>query len=533
MTCWHLKRKLFGAGFAPAVIMFSLIHFIDLSVLLSFFIAFRSIHGYQRRKGLPYPPGPPGWPIIGNLLDILPTTPWLVYTEFSKKYGHIVSYRVLGKDVVVLSTTKAIKDLLEKRGDIYSGRPIIPFFDMMEWDWMVPFTNYGEAWHRGRKALDRGLRPNGAAAYRPMQQERVRVLLTRLLATPNDWRDHVELFQGELILDMTYGYEAKGRGDRRLDVAIRLGEFGTQCVLPGALLVNELPFLRHIPAWLPYISYKPLAEFGRKMGQEVVYEPMQFVKKSIASGTARPSLALEHFQEIEKLSGSERGEAEKTLAGALASLYTAGADTTVSSMVSLLVACLLRPDVQKKAQDEIDAIVGRERLPTFEDRPRLPFVDAMCQEVMRWQPVVPLAVPHMASEDGVYEGFFIPKGALIIGNTWALLRDPSIYPEPDAYKPERFLNPDGSLRDDPLLLSAFGYGKRICPGRHFVDTTLFIYAASLLSVFRIEDVQDGQGRRSEYKYGGQVIRRPELFPCSIIPRDKRAEELIIADTMAR
>jgi len=88
----------------------------------------------------------------------------------------------------------------------------------------------------------------------------------------------------------------------------------------------------------------------------------------------------------------------------------------------------------------------------------------------------------------------------------AIFRDPSIYPEPDAFKAERFLNPDGSLRDDPLLSSAFGYGKRICPGRHFVDTTLFIYAASLLSVFRIENVQDSQEKQPEYKYSEGIIR---------------------------
>ena len=96
-----------------------------------------------------------------------------------------------------------------------------------------------------------------------------------------------------------------------------------------------------------------------------------------------------------------------------------------------------------------------------------------------------------------------PGGSdLIFGR--AVFRDPSIYPEPDVFKPERFLNPDGSLRDDPLVTSAFGYGKRICPGRHFVDATLFIYAVSLLSVFRIE--QDGQEKKREYKYSPLIIR---------------------------
>ena len=131
----------------------------------------------------------------------------------------------------------------------------------------------------------------------------------------------------------------------------------------------------------------------------------------------------------------------------------------------------------------------------------------------------------------------------------AILHDAALYPEPDVFKPERFLNPDGSFRDDPILTSAFGFGKRICPGRHFVDATLFIVVTSLLSVFNIERACDTEDLPSDYAYTGFLIRyvncsgglkiadlassRPKPFPVSIVPRDKRAEELILADTMAR
>jgi hypothetical protein len=131
----------------------------------------------------------------------------------------------------------------------------------------------------------------------------------------------------------------------------------------------------------------------------------------------------------------------------------------------------------------------------------------------------------------------------------AVMRDPAVYPEPDDFKPERFLSPDGILLDDPILTTVFGSGKRICPGRHFADATLFIVVASLLSVFNIEKVPDPEGRPFVYSYVNSIVRcstsispykgtndpgsRPNSFPCSIIPRDKRAEELIIADEMAR
>jgi len=205
-------------------------------------------------------------------------------------------------------------------------------------------------------------------------------------------------------------------------------------------------------------------------------------------------------------------------------------------MMTFFVAMLLHPGIARRAQTELDSITGRDRLPAFDDRPRLPFVDAVCKEVFRWQPVTPLGVPHATIKDDIYNGFLIPKGAIVIANSWAILHDPTIYPEPelpDVFKPERSLNPDGSLLDDPILTSSFGYGKRICPGRYFADATLFIIVASVLSVFNIERKEEAGGQPFEYSYRGTVISRPNPFPCSINPRDKRAEELIIADAMTR
>jgi cytochrome P450 len=131
----------------------------------------------------------------------------------------------------------------------------------------------------------------------------------------------------------------------------------------------------------------------------------------------------------------------------------------------------------------------------------------------------------------------------------AIFHGPDIYSKLVDFKPERFPNPDGSFRDDPLLSLAFGYGKRICPGRHFVDTTLFIFVPSLLLVFSIQKAQDDQGHLEDKykvtvtryiraglsfrKWGNKHASRLEPFSCSITPRDKRAEKLIIADTMAR
>jgi hypothetical protein len=127
----------------------------------------------------------------------------------------------------------------------------------MGWQWVVPIARSGERWQRGRKLLDRGLRPGAAALHRPMLQARARVLLTRLLTDPQRWEGHIDLsidfsfvfyhvsehlfsFQGESILAMTYGYEVHGHEDRMIDAAKRMHKFGAEKILPGALLVNYI-----------------------------------------------------------------------------------------------------------------------------------------------------------------------------------------------------------------------------------------------------------------------------------------------------
>ncbi|KAH9967250.1 cytochrome P450 [Russula dissimulans] len=509
---------------------------LDLFAVLLFLTSIRAIRDHQRRRGLPYPPGPRPLPIIGNLLHIPKEYSWLAYTQFSKTYGDIFSLHVFGQVIVVLNTAKVAKDLLEKRGDIYSDRPVNPFFEMMEWDWVLSTARSGDHWRKGRRILDRGLRPGGAASYRSMIQARAHAFLSRLLANPDQWETHIEFFHGELILATAYGYEAHERDDVMIETSKRVNQFGIEHMLPGALLVNDIPLLRHIPEWLPWFSYKPLARYGHHLGNQAVYPPIQFVKKSMLDGTVLPSLALENFQELDNtgLSGSDRDKAEEAISGALATMYAAGADTSTAVMKTFIVAMLLYPDIQKKVQAELDSFVGRERLPNFEDRPNLPFIDAVCKEVTRWRPITPVAVPHAVTEDDVYAGFFIPKGeSCFLNESAAILHDPSLYPEPDVFKPERFLNPDGSSRDDPVLVSAFGFGKRICPGRHFADATFFIGVASVLSVFNIERGKDGGDKLSDYTYTGFLVSGPDPFPCTFVPRDEDARKLILADSIAR
>jgi len=236
------------------------------------------------------------------------------------------------------------------------------------------------------------------------------------------------------------------------------------------------------------------------------------------------------------LVGSERQKQEEVVGVAMGSIYLGGIDTTISMMTSLFLALVHYPQVQRRAQAELDIVIERDRLPTFDDRSRLPYIEALCKELLRWQMVAPIGVAHLSSKDDVYKGFFIPKGSIVLANGWAILHDPELYPDPEEFKPERFLNEDGSVRDDPTLSIAFGIGKRICPGRHFIDSTIFIVASSVLSVFNVMKAKDENGNEIPLKAPASHINgfivHPEKFECSIVPRDKVADDLISANALS-
>ncbi|KAN0126201.1 O-methylsterigmatocystin oxidoreductase [Lactarius tabidus] len=255
------------------------------------------------------------------------------------------------------------------------------------------------------------------------------------------------------------------------------------------------------PVQLSRMFYEPLTRLGRELGRRTVDDPTDFVKNAMRDGTAASSLAREQLLEVESLNGPEHQ---------------------------------IQEDIVKRVLGSMYQVVSRDRLPTIKDRSRLPYVEAICKELLRWQMVVPLGVPHASTEDDIYRGFFIPKGSIIITNSWGILHNPDLYPDPETFNPERFLNKDGTFRDDPTISLAFGGGKRICPGRHLVDAALFIVTASVLSAFDVTKARDENGHEIPVNPMidvDSVVCHPVKFECSITARDKIAEDLITENVL--
>ncbi|KAF5335162.1 hypothetical protein D9611_010866 [Ephemerocybe angulata] len=133
-------------------------------------LIFRALYRWSsgtNRSGLPYPPGPKGYPVINNLFDIPMNKEWEVYRELSKKYGDIMFFKVFNTPIMILSSQKVALDLFEKRSAIYSGRPhSVMMHELLSMDNFFSLLNYGSWWRRHRRAFHQNFYPNAIPQYR-------------------------------------------------------------------------------------------------------------------------------------------------------------------------------------------------------------------------------------------------------------------------------------------------------------------------------------------------------------------------------
>lgn len=317
----------------------------------------------------------------------------------------------------------------------------------------------------------------------------------------------------------------KENNDPFVDLANRAMDQFSRSTATGAFMVDIIPSLAKVPEWFPGAGFKRMAREWHATLEEMASAPYKFVKDQMTADNATKSFTSD-LLEGRTLSVEE----DHVVKWSAASLYSGGADTTVSSIYSLFLAMLLFPSVQKKAQAEIDTVVGPDRLPSFSDRHSLPYMEAFTKEILRWNVVAPLAVPHRVIEDDVYEGYYIPKGSLVIPNIWFMLNDPQRYANPSEFNPERFLGNDGKEPETDPRTICFGFGRRICPGLHLADASIWISAVMTLAVFDISKVvKNGVEITPEVEPSSGTVSHPKPFECSIKHRSMKALELIQQD----
>ncbi|KAF9072162.1 cytochrome P450 [Rhodocollybia butyracea] len=492
-----------------------------LAAFVAFMISVCAVWIHSGKRGLP--PGPKGWPLIGNIFDIPKGAMHVGYMKMAKDYGSDVLYlNMAGSPMLILNSVEAVEDLLVRRAAIYSDRPRFPMIgELCGWDFALSLIKYGDQWRRSRALFAKQFSPSSVQAYhKPCIVENVHLFLNRLLNAPEEFQDHLVLLSAGIVLATTYGIYLRDRNNPYLQSAERAVQGFSEAALPGAYLINTFPILEYIPEWFPGAGFKRKAKVERANVKGMIGDTIEFVKKSMADGTARSSMASRALQEM-KDDKSWSEEKETLLQNVAAALNT------------IILGLVLNPDVLRKGQTAVDAAIGKStRLPNFDDEGKIPYVDALIMEGLRWRPIVPLGLPHYTTEEDMYRGYYVPANAIIIGNTWAILHDPATYgSNVDQFCPERFLNSDGTLSSKvPYPSAAFGYGRRICAGKGIAQHQLWIAVASLLACFDISQGVDGETSGAEAKpsteYVNKVLSYPSPYRCNIEPRSKTVACLI-------
>ncbi|KAF8210955.1 cytochrome P450 [Mycena galopus ATCC 62051] len=472
---------------------------------------------WRPKSKLPLPPGPKKLPLLGNLLQMPSEREWETFMQWSKDYNSdIIHLNVAGTSIIVISSAEAANDLLEKRSALYSDRPSMP---------MV-----GELMGRkDRQLLHQALNPVAARTYHPKARAACHELLRRLLRDPTDIMEHLRHVAGNTIMSVAYGINVLPQDDPFIAMAGAAIHTAVDASVPGRFLVNIVPALKYVPEWFPGANFKRKAREWRKMFSDMIDLPFADAKRIIASGNAPISFTSVSLSTIDPESEDKEKEeqAVKVIAG---NLYFGGADTTVSALGTFILAMLSNPESQKKAQAEIDSVIGDSDLPDFKDEDSLIYVSALVKEVLRWRSVTPIAIPHFLTAEDEYKGYRLPAGSIVIANAWCVDVFQVMYPDPYSFEPERFLL-NGKL--NPEVRSpeaAFGFGRRMCPGRHMAHDSLWLNIVSILATFNITKSvgDDGQVIEPTHEYFTGIVSMPLPFKCSLKPRSQRAVDVIRA-----
>ncbi|KIM29959.1 hypothetical protein M408DRAFT_328406 [Serendipita vermifera MAFF 305830] len=458
----------------------------------------------------PLPPGPPRDPIIGSVRSF-PASRWYEsFSEMQKKYGDLIYFDILGTRMLIVNSLGVAKDLMEKRGTIYSGRPNdVMNYTVMGWSWNFVLAQLGQFHTDCRAIIKKAIGQQEMEAHRDLIQEEARNLIPALTHFEGDPWEIIQPRIGAVTIRLTYGDSVHQEYGKEL---AKLNEDTLHLVTSVSVqfwLVNFIPALHYLPDWLP-LAFKKVGKEGTALQERMHYWGWELTEKHHKQGIAGPSIALQYIEE---------GKNADIARDVLGMVYSAGVDNTASTLESFISMMLLHPDVQKKAQVELDRVIQPGVLPEFGDREALPYLDATWRESQRLNPSTPLGVPHLASEADVYKGMYIPKGTVLTTNIGYMCRDPTIWDEPDVFRPERWLpshNPNAHSLPD--ISFVFGFGRRICPGMFLADQVAFTFAAAILQAYDIVPIA-GDTLPKEYLYKDSLMRRPEGLRCRFLPRN--------------
>ncbi|XP_022269155.2 cytochrome P450 2U1 isoform X1 [Canis lupus familiaris] len=493
----------------------------------------------RRHRARGIPPGPTPWPVVGNFGFVLlppflrrnswlhrraaaaaaggaagaggePSArgPQLLLADLARAYGAVFSFFIGRHLVVVLSDFRSVRAALVQQAEIFSDRPRVPLVSLVTKEKGIVFAHYGPVWKQQRKFSHSTLRHFGLGklSLEPKIIEEFKYVKEEMQKHGEDPFNPFPIVNNavsNIICSLCFGQRfdyTNSEFKKMLRLMSRALEI---CLNSQLLLVN-------ICSWLYYLPFGPFKEL-RQIEKDIT----TFLKKIIKDH--KESLNVENPQDFidmyllqveeERKNNSNSSFNEDYLFYIIGDLFIAGTDTTTNSLLWCLLYMSLNPDIQEKVQEEIERVIGADRVPSLTDKAQMPYTEATIMEVQRLTVVVPLAIPHMTSEKTVLQGYTIPKGTVILPNLWSVHRDPAIWEKPDDFYPNRFLDDQGQLIKKETFIP-FGIGKRVCMGEQLAKMELFLMFVSLMQSFTFALPKDSKKPILTGRYGLTLAPHP-------------------------
>ncbi|KAL7949186.1 cytochrome P450 [Trichoderma barbatum] len=440
----------------------------------------------RRARAKTYPAGPKPWPVIGNLFlfSKISKDNDQTLASMAKEFGGLCMIWLFSQPVLIVTKLADAKALMDKRGAIFSDKPEPNIFVKRVWPSLLPLIGIGEEFRLLRRVYTDLLGPKPSRSVRKYQEYESRMMLRDLYHAPEQFQAHTERYSMSVIFSAVYGVRIS-----RLDYPIIHELFDiinsmTNYILPGRMLIDYLPFLERLPESLqPWLW---VANSLRAREDALHNSFLAVLKKQIQAGADSYCFGVD----VLKLQ-SKRGLEDKLTLDILKAIIAVGSETTSSMMQSIVKVLAMNPEAQKKAQEEMDRVVGPLRLPTWEDSADLPYLRALIKELHRYSPLFAIGLPHASTEEVTYQGLTIPK-TIVMPNVFALSRDPERYEDPDKFEPERFLGDDLDAFTSAKQADFrkrdhvnYGWGRRLCQGIHLAENSIYMQVSRLLWAFDI------------------------------------------------
>ncbi|XP_006825849.1 cytochrome P450 2B1-like [Saccoglossus kowalevskii] len=440
------------------------------------------------------PPGPRGFPLIGNVLDLVNPTPFRNLRDMASQYGDVLSLHLGQQLVVVLNGYQSIHEALVGKADDFADRPHIPPMKTGTLNSGIIMAN-GKVWKFKRRVILSSLRTFGMG--KASMEKRIQEEVLHLLDVFDEMSVDSSTFNPlshttnsiyNVICSITLGERFDYTDHRFVDIISSLNSildlshvyFGFMYFFPGSYKILEL-LLRGHHARDHRKIYDVLEPFIEQ--HETTYDSQNMRDLIDVFLKATREWESRHFSE----SFGRKGLPFKYfyIYALILDTFVAGTETTATTLTWGWLLMLKNLDTQTQIQAELDNVVGRGRLPEMSDKPNLPYTEAAVNEVLRMSSTAPLSVPRWTTTDTCVLGYDIPKNTMVWPNLWSVLYDPTLWPNPDRFDPGRFLDSDGNFyRPDAFI--PFGSGSRVCLGEQLAKMELFLVFSSVLHQFRLE-----------------------------------------------